>query len=135
MGIARNILNWYSKLSPKRGVSLPPYEHVIQIGDPILRKNSELVPINKIKTREIQDVIKKLELVIDKYGSIGMSAPQIGINLRIFAMRLTHQQMLGVSRDLIRLRGMEVIPFSVSTFLNSDCLEPWHGCFFLKVHE
>ncbi|KAF9802670.1 hypothetical protein SFRURICE_011681 [Spodoptera frugiperda] len=113
MGVTRKVLNWYARLAPAHGKTTPPFEHVVQIGDPTLRKVSEPVPIDKIKTTEIQTIIKKLEYVISKYGSLGMSAPQIGVNLRIFAMRHTVKQIASVPGDLARLRGMEEIPFTV----------------------
>lgn len=116
MSVTRKLLNWYARLAPGRGKSSPPYLHVVQIGDPILRNVSEPVPLDKIKTNEIQNLIKKLEYVIDKYGSLGMSAPQIGVNLRIFAMRLTDKQITKVPNDIARLRGMEVLPFTVSEY-------------------
>lgn len=113
MGVTRKVLNWYARLAPAHGKTTPPFEHVVQIGDPTLRKVSEPVPIEKIKTTEIQTIIKKLQYVISKYGSLGMSAPQIGVNLRIFAMRHTVKQIASVPGDLARLRGMEEIPFTV----------------------
>lgn len=87
MGVLRNCLNWYARLSPARGKISPPYEHVVQIGDPTLRKVSVPVPPDKINSEEVKKVIQKLNFVMDKYGSVGMSAPQIGVNLRIFVMR------------------------------------------------
>ncbi|CAH1646898.1 unnamed protein product [Spodoptera littoralis] len=113
MGVTRKVLNWYARLSPAHGKTIPPYDHVVQIGDPTLRKISEPVSIDKIKTTEIQNIIKKLEYVISKYGSLGMSAPQIGVNLRIFAMRHTVKQIASVPGELARLRGMEEVPFTV----------------------
>ncbi|CAB3237936.1 unnamed protein product [Arctia plantaginis] len=116
MGITRKFLNWYARLSPARGKSNPPYEHIVQIGDPRLRKVSEPVPLDKIKTTEIQTVIKKLDYVTVKYGSLGMSAPQIGVNVRIFVMRHTMKQIAAAPKHIAQLRGMEVIPFTV--FIN-----------------
>ncbi|KPJ05432.1 Peptide deformylase, mitochondrial [Papilio xuthus] len=116
MGVIRKTLNWYARLSPSRGKTSPPYEHVVQIGDPRLRKTSEPVPIDKIKTSEVQKVIKTLEYVVNKYGSVGMSAPQIGINMRIFVMRLTAQQVATFPAEIVKMRGMSVVP--LTTFVN-----------------
>lgn len=116
MGVTRKFLNWYARLSPARGKSNPPYEHIVQLGDPRLRKVSELVPLDKIKTNEIQTLIKKLEYVTEKYGSLGMSAPQIGVNVRIIVMRHTMKQIATVPKQLAQLQGMEVIPFTVSKY-------------------
>lgn len=116
MGVTRKVLNWYARLAPAHGKSTPPYEHVIQIGDPMLRKVSEPVPLDKIKSNEIQTIIKKLEYVINKYGSLGMSAPQIGLNIRIFAMQHTVKQIANVPKEIAKLKGMEVVPFTVSEY-------------------
>lgn len=114
MGVTRKILNWYARMSPSHGRSAPPYEHVVQIGDPRLRKICEPVPLDKIKSQEIQTVIKKLEHVLKKYNSLGMSAPQIGINLRIFALKNTADQIAKLPKNLVAMRGIEVVPFTVS---------------------
>ncbi|XP_049869652.1 peptide deformylase, mitochondrial-like [Pectinophora gossypiella] len=116
MGVSRKFLNWYAKLAPARGYVPPPYEHVVQIGDPRLRKISETVPLDKIKTKEIQTVIQKLEYVLYKYGSVGMSAPQIGVNLRIIAMRHTSKQISQTAKESALHRGMTEVPFTV--FIN-----------------
>lgn len=114
MGVVRKALNWYARLAPGRGKSSPPYEHVVQIGDPRLRKLSEPVPIDKVKSNEVQLVIKKLEHVLNKYGSVGMAAPQIGVNSRIFVMRQTVKQISSVPVEIVKARGMCVVPFAVS---------------------
>lgn len=114
MGVIRKTLNWYARLSPSRGKTSPPYEHVVQIGDPRLRKISEPVPIDKIKTSEVQKVIKTLEYVTNKYGSVGMSAPQIGVNMRIFVMRLTAQQLSSFPAETVKFRGITIVPLTVS---------------------
>ncbi|XP_013187382.1 peptide deformylase, mitochondrial [Amyelois transitella] len=116
MGITRKVLNWYARIGPSHGKVSPPYEHVVQIGDPILRKASEAVPVDQIKTEEIQKLIKKLHYVLDKYGSLGMSAPQVGVNKRIFVMRHTAKQIAALPKEIEKSRGMTVVPFSV--FIN-----------------
>lgn len=114
--MSRKLLNWYARLSPSHGKTIPPYEHVIQIGDPRLRKISELIPPNKIKSDEVQSTIKKLEYVLKKYNSLGMSAPQIGVNVRMFVMRHTANQIAKVPEEIVKLRGMDVVPFTVSKY-------------------
>ncbi|KAJ0179052.1 hypothetical protein K1T71_005827 [Dendrolimus kikuchii] len=116
MGVTRKLLNWYARLSPSHGITKPPYEHVVQIGDPRLRKASEPVPIDKIKTEEVQKAIKKLQLVLNKHRALGMSAPQIGINMRIFVMQFTPKNLSMLSKEEVKLKGISVIPFTV--FIN-----------------
>lgn len=113
MGFMRKALNWYARLSPKRGRATPPYTHVVQIGDPLLRRACGDVPVDKIQTEEIQTLIKKLRYVITKYDCLGMSAPQIGVNLRIFAMCLTTKQLSKFGNEFARNRGVIELPFTV----------------------
>jgi peptide deformylase len=116
MGVKRLALNWYARLSPSHGKTVPPYEHVVQIGDPRLRKVCEEVPVDKIKTNEIQEIIKKLRSVIHKYGSVGMSAPQIGVNMKIMAIQHTAKQISAEPSQLMKFRGVTEIPFTVSKY-------------------
>ncbi|XP_045494068.1 peptide deformylase, mitochondrial-like [Colias croceus] len=116
MGILRKTLNWYAKLSPSRGIVNPPYEHIVQIGDPRLRKICDQVPIEAIKTNEIQKLIIILEHMLNKYGSVGMSAPQVGINKRIFVMRHTAKQIKSELPEIVKSRNMYEVPFTV--FIN-----------------
>ncbi|KAM3956759.1 peptide deformylase, mitochondrial [Aphomia sociella] len=116
MGVTRRFLNWYGRMAPSHGKTLPPYEHVVQVGDPTLRKVSEPVPVNQIKSNDVQNVIKKLECVLNKYGSLGMSAPQIGVNMRIFVMQHTPKQISVIPKETIKSRGISAIPFTV--FIN-----------------
>lgn len=120
MSLTRRFLNWYARLSPSRGKTNPPYEHVVQIGDPRLRNVCEPVPIDKIKTKEVQTVIKKLEHVLQKYKSLGMSAPQIGVNMRIFVMRCTPDQVSRVPQAVVKLHRLDVIPFTVSKYQSDN---------------
>ncbi|CAK1542839.1 unnamed protein product [Leptosia nina] len=113
MGVLRKTLNWYAKLSPSHGRIKPPYEHVVQIGDPTLRKKSEEVKLDKITTSETQKTILVLKQVLHKYGSVGMSAPQIGENIRIFVMRITAKQCKEHSPEIIKSRNMYEIPLTV----------------------
>lgn len=114
MGVLRKTLNWYARLSPKHGASAPPFSHVVQIGDPTLRTVSHTVPPEKIQSDVVQEIIKKLQNVLYRYESVGMSAPQIGINLRIFVMRHTEGQIASVQPEIAKMRGMSVIPYTVS---------------------
>lgn len=115
MGVLRQVLNWYAKLSPRHGRVNPPYEHVIQIGDPTLRKISEEVPLDKIKTPEIKNIVAILQHLLNKYNSVGISAPQIGINKRIFVMRHTSKAIKSELPEIIKSRCIYEIPLTVSS--------------------
>lgn len=61
-------------------------ENVIQIGNPILRAKNEMV-----KKIDDKKVLKTIDSLIDSmrhYGLVGMAAPQIGVNLKIFVTEI-----------------------------------------------
>ena len=51
--------------------------------DPILRKKSEEVDIERIKTPEFQELISDMALTMQEKDGVGLAAPQIGKNIRI----------------------------------------------------
>jgi peptide deformylase len=57
-----------------------------QIGNPIIRRKSKIV--KNIKSKIVQKTIKDLVDSMRHHGLIGMAAPQIGKNLRIFVTEI-----------------------------------------------
>lgn len=49
----------------------------------ILRKKSEKINIERIKTPEFQELIKDMTLTMQEKDGVGLAAPQIGKNIRI----------------------------------------------------
>lgn len=101
---------WYPPLSP------PPYSHICQIGDPILRYNAEEINPEDIKKSEIKRVLKKMHDVMHSYESVGLAAPQIGVPLRIFMIEFSEKMSEKFSPDIRKSREMAIIPLKV--FIN-----------------
>jgi len=58
---------------------------IIQKENKILRKSAKEVPLDLIKSEEIQTIIRKMkEAIIENEEAIAIAAPQIGESLRIF---------------------------------------------------
>ena len=71
----------------------PPYNHVVQIGDPILRRKAKRVDFNKVPQEEIDSAAKALADAINLYDGVGMAAPQIGLSWQMFAVQVTEDQV------------------------------------------
>jgi peptide deformylase len=54
----------------------------VQVGDPVLRKVSDKLPVELIKTPEIKFLIKQMKNVLEAYNLVGLASPQIGISLQ-----------------------------------------------------
>lgn len=111
MKSVRALLDWYSKISPKK-IALPPYSHIAQLGDPVLRKPAEEVVVDFIKSHEIKKVIKAMKSVMDQYGSCGLAAPQIGVDKRIIGIQfLEYHKRL--NKELFEKQEMATLDLTV----------------------
>jgi peptide deformylase len=61
-------------------------ENIIQIGNPILRKKNKLV--KNVKDRKVMETIENLTDSMRHYGLVGMAAPQIGENFKLFVTEI-----------------------------------------------
>lgn len=60
---------------------------IVQTGDKVLRKKAKAIPVNKITSKEIKLVIKKMkEALASQDDGVAIAAPQIGESLRIFVV-------------------------------------------------
>ncbi|VVC33384.1 Hypothetical protein CINCED_3A012044 [Cinara cedri] len=81
----------------------PPYPgHVTQIGDPVLRNIASPVPLDKIHTKELQNLIYILKSLIKRSNLIGLSAPQVGIPLQVFVIDFPHPSKYFSKEEIIR---------------------------------
>lgn len=107
---------WYANLV-KPGLTKAPYKHVVQIGDPILRGESSNILPEHINTNELVSLIGHLKHVSNKYNCIGLSAPQIGIPLRIFVLEFNRKQAKKFKDEELKMKQMDLIPFTVNSLL------------------
>lgn len=91
----------------------PPYSHVCQVGDPVLRSHAAAVDPAAITGAEIQKVINTMVKVMRKYECVGLSAPQIGVPLRIMALEYTERMFKEIPPAWRELRGLSVQPLRI----------------------
>lgn len=91
----------------------PPYNHVCQVGDPVLRSNASAVDPTAVKGPEIQKVIETMVKVMRKLECVGLSAPQIGVPLRILALEYPQKMLDEIPLTLREARGLSVVPLRV----------------------
>jgi len=61
-------------------------KNLTQVGNPIIRKKSKLV--KNIKSKKIKKIVADLIASMRHHGLVGIAAPQIGINERIFVSEI-----------------------------------------------
>ena len=84
----------------------PPYSHIVQLGDPVLRVKCDPVEASDINSREIQEVIETMKFVINRFDCLGLSAPQIGVPLQIMMCQFTERQFKFWSEEIKKQRGI-----------------------------
>lgn len=91
----------------------PPYSHVCQVGDPVLRSHASAVDPAAVKGPEVQKVIETLVKVMRKLECVGLSAPQIGVPLRILALEYPQKMVEETPPALREARGLSMVPLKV----------------------
>lgn len=110
----QRLKNWYGSLiSPKPQEA--PYGHITQIGDPVLRRVSDPIPIKLIASSETKFLVDRMKSVFNKYGCVGLSAPQIGVPLRAFIMAFSEKHMKTYTPEEHKSKEMSLVPFTVRT--------------------
>uniref|UniRef100_A0A8C6US93 Peptide deformylase n=1 Tax=Neogobius melanostomus TaxID=47308 RepID=A0A8C6US93_9GOBI len=91
----------------------PPYSHVCQVGDPVLRSHASAVDPAAVKGPEIQKVINTMVKVMRRFECVGLSAPQIGVPLRILALEYPQKMLEETPLALREARGLSMVPLRV----------------------
>ncbi|KAK2588542.1 hypothetical protein KPH14_006321 [Odynerus spinipes] len=94
----------------------PPYIHVTQIGDPVLRAPTLPVEPQVIPLLQFQVIIQQMKKVMKKYNNVGLAAPQIGLPWQVFMIQIMEKHMKEVDESIRNIRGMELVPLQV--FIN-----------------
>ncbi|XP_077424361.1 peptide deformylase, mitochondrial [Vanacampus margaritifer] len=112
----------------------PPYNHVCQVGDPILRSKAAAVDPDAIKGLEIQKVLNTMVKVMRKIECVGLSAPQIGVPLRIVALEYPQKMLDDNSPVSRKARGLSVQPLRI--FVNPQMrVLDWQMMYFQEGCE
>lgn len=95
---------------------VPPYSHVCQVGDPVLRCTAADVDPADVQGAEVQRVISTMVTVMRRLKCVGLSAPQLGVPLRIIAVEYTEKMLQENPPAAVDARGLVAVPLKV--FIN-----------------
>ncbi|CAH0552513.1 unnamed protein product [Brassicogethes aeneus] len=108
----KHVGTWYSSLVKPRK-HYPPYNHIVQIGDPCLRVKTEKLPMEAIHSNEIKYITKVLKKVAKNHNCVGLSAPQIGIPIQMFIMEFNEKNACSFSKKEFKTKEMAFLPQTV----------------------
>ena len=102
-----------------------PYKHICQVGEPTLRLRASDVDLEELKSQHIKAVLVRLRTVMKHYKAVGISAPQIGIPLRIIMVEITEDVVKHFGPEVCKKRDMVEIPFKVFIIIFNHHLMPF----------
>ncbi|KAH0619727.1 hypothetical protein JD844_000671 [Phrynosoma platyrhinos] len=94
----------------------PPFSHVCQVGDPILRSLAAPVEPSQIAGKEVQALIQTLVRVMRRERCVALSAPQVGVPLRVFVAEYP-ERLLQEHPPAVR-QARQMAPFPLRVFVN-----------------
>ncbi|XP_053669852.1 peptide deformylase, mitochondrial-like [Anopheles nili] len=110
--VHKTLSKWYQSLwQPKSNE--PPYDHIVQLGDPVLRAVANPIPENELKSPEVRFLVSHLTKVMRTYKCVGLAAPQLGLSLRAFVMEFKDELRDQYTKADYKLREMEPLPLTV----------------------
>ncbi len=95
---------------------------VTQVGDPSIRRKSK--PVRNLFSKETRKIIRDLIDSMPAYNLIGMAAPQIGKNSRIFAVGIRKTKY----RTPEEMSGLRIFINPKITRLSRKKIYIWEGC-------
>ena len=103
---------------------------VIRLGNPLLRKKAEPVPLTEIRSKEMKKLIRDMFDTMHDTKGVGLAAPQIGVSKRIVVVGAERNDKNGDAKEVIERRVL----FNPEIQVLTEKMEGyWEGC--LSVPE
>ena len=99
-------------------------KEIVQIGNPIIRKKSKGLNNKEIKSQKTKKIVRDLIHSMYHYDLVGISAPQINYNIRIFVVEVTKSKK-GTNKDL---SGLMVFINPKIDSLSKNKASGYEGC-------
>lgn len=133
--------NWVeSALTALRRGKLPK---VRQVGDPVLRELAEPVTKNHLESKDFQKFASLLVHTMRERKACGISAPQVGVPLRVIAIEFTKddifQSLHAYGEKRVKELGMQLVPLHILcnptlTITDGTQVSANEGCLSLHGH-
>ena len=96
-----------------------------QVGNPIIRKKSKKVV--DVRSPQNKKIIKDLVESMRHHNLVGMAAPQIGANVRIFVTEIRETKLRKTDKKS-DVDGLRVFVNPKITFSSDKIVSGWEGC-------
>lgn len=100
---------------------------VAKLGNPVIRKATEAIPKEAIKTPEVQKLIRDMIETMHVCEGVGIAAPQVSVSRQLAVIEARTDARIDKPIPLMVLINPRIIASSKTTF------EDWEGC--LSVND
>lgn len=97
---------------------------VAKLGNPILREIAKPIPLERIKSPEVQQLIQDMIETMREYEGVGLAAPQVHRPLQIFMI----ESMERSGKEDGKTTPLMVLINPVLTIISENLYEDWEGC-------
>ncbi|MDO6515666.1 peptide deformylase [Zobellia uliginosa] len=97
---------------------------VIKMGNPLLRKVSEAVDIDEIKSDDFQGFVDDLITTMRNKQGVGIAAPQVGVLKRVFTMEAKKNERYPDKKSF----PLSVVINPTIETLSDEMIDSWEGC-------
>ena len=110
---------------------------IMQVGEPVLRKQARALLVEEIQSEAIQQLIRDMKETMYDAPGVGLAAPQIGESLQLAVIEDREEYTQKASAEFLQKRGRSPVPFHVIinpkiTILKSSTVEFYEGCLSFK---
>jgi len=102
---------------------------VARLGFPSLRTAASPVPVDRIKTKEFQQLIEDMTETMYEYNGVGLAAPQVHLPIQLAVLEVHNHPRYPEMPDV----PLTVLINPTLTILDKSFVEDWEGC--LSVPE
>ena len=108
---------------------------IVQVGDPVLRRQARAVTIEELRSPEVQQLIEWMRETMRDAPGVGLAAPQVGLPLQIAVIEDREDLMASIAPARLQERGRRPVPFHVIVnpvlSLDGEPVEFFEGCLSL----
>jgi peptide deformylase len=106
---------------------------IVQTGDPVLRKQSELLTREEISSPRIQELIESMRETMREAPGVGLAAPQIGESIQLAVIEDRAEYLADLSAEQLAKSQRSAVPFHVIinpklTVVDNQSVEFFEGC-------
>ncbi|XP_015729818.1 peptide deformylase, mitochondrial [Coturnix japonica] len=109
---------WQTLRRRLRGPARPPFSEPIQVGAPVLRAAAAAVSRDQLGGPELRALVSALCAGLRAGPCVGLSAPQLGLPLRVFAASLPPERCRRYPAPL--RRALRIEPFPLRVLVNPE---------------